>query len=367
MERTVLLVHNTVTGDFIADLSHLLAGGSGTDQIVGFGDATIQLSGAAEVKKGQRTGAQAWAMLEPNLVEVTLATADDTGRITAIMFSGVVLDVNWSDETGLIEVYAEQIRTLMQNRMTFGVFNHHEGDFKVKNVSREAAIRAILTRATEWGGNWPLPLDLPTGGAGGFSADVSRWDITTIEDLIVQLEKYGSEVRFAPYLTSALQLRHTVTVAPRIIGATTVVSVTAPRSPLRKYTAGKNGTRQVTGTFVTGKGMGSKIPYAGAGNAAGPPIPVRDSYRAASDISDQAVLQSYATADLAADRSPRVSVAFEIVPNERYPYLLFAPSRVLTVERHKHPVLPDDSTDYRVTQLRFDLSTDVLTPTLEVL
>lgn len=191
---------------------------------------------------------------------------------------------------------------------------------------------------------------MPAGGVGAFSTDISRWDITTIEDALVQLEKYGTEIRFQPTFTAARMLRWQVIVAERITTVTTVVSVTAAESPLLKYKVGKDGRGQTTGAFVTGKGQGSQLPYAFSGNAL-PGYPVRDSYRAASDISDVSVLQGYASSSIAANHDNRRHASFLIVPNDTYPHARFTPGALLTVERHGHRVLVDDTTTYRVVAL----------------
>lgn len=366
MRDVGLFLHDTMTGDFIGNMSHLIAGGTGTDQINSFGDATVHLSGFVKNRPGQWTPKQAWAALQGNAVTFTIATVNAFGAPVTVVGAYVLLTKHWRDATGQIEIYGEQIRTLMQHRLTFGVFNFADGDFTLTNVSRATAARAILERATAWGGWWGLPLTLPApGGAGGFSVDVSRFDAQSIDALLTQLEKTGTEVRFQPVIGAGLSLSYTVEVAPKLTGPVTAISSTAAKSPIVDYETSEDATRQVSGTFVTGNGMGSARPYAGAGGMAGPTIPVRDSYRAASDIDSVAVLQQVADAALAADRFPRVSVAFQVVPSTAFPLEQFLPKRRLQIDRIMHPVLPDSSETYRVLKLHFDLASDKVTPVLE--
>lgn len=365
MDRTVLLVHETITGNFVADLTHLIAGGKWTDQIVGYGDATVTLSGTTEVAAGQITPQQMWSLVVPNVHSISLARISDDGTVTAIMWAGVILTFGYSDESQLFELYAEQVRTLFQHRLTFPETNIGVGDFKIGGLSRGAAAAAILTRGTQWGANAALPLDLPpAGGGGSFSTDVSRWDITTIEDILSQLEKYGTEIRFTPTLTAALRLRYTVTAVARYATGTITLSVTAAESPLLKYTATKDGRGQITGAFVTGKGQGSQMPHRHATGPL-PGVPARTAYKSASDITDTGVLQAYATAAVAENRAYRGLHTFQVIPTPQTPFAAFTPGALLNLQRRNHPVLQDWDDVYRVIALAGDLASDILAPTVE--
>lgn len=358
---------NAFTGELGTDVTHLLAGGSADDELTTLGTGTVILQGDAEVEPGQATGKEIYAEIVTNWSMLVATTRDDTtGVIQAVEFVGLVISNDFDDDSGQITIYAESLRTLMATRLTFGVANFVDGDFKLTSQSIQAAVAAILTRATAWGGNWGLPLDLPTGGTGRFSTDVLRSDITSIEDLLVQVEKSGAEIRFEPYITGTT-VRHRVKVARRLTGTETVLALMAERTPIRSYKEKKDGSRQVSGTFVTGNGQGSQRPYAWAGFAAGPPMVVRDAWRSASDITSQTVLQDYADSDLAADRAPRTLVSFDIVPSTEFPASWFVPSSLLTIDITGHRVLPDSRRTFRVLGMHHDFASSIRTPRIELL
>ena len=357
---------NAFTGQLGTDVTHLLAGGTADDELVGLGTGTIILQGDDAVAPGQATGKEVYAEIITNWSLVVVTTRDDlTGAVIAVEFVGLVLKRNFADATGQITIYAESLRTLMAHRLTFGVANFVDGDLTITSKSIQAAVNAILTRATAWGGNWPLPLDLPTGGTGRFTANVSRHDVTTIEELLVQVEKTGAEIRFEPYITGTT-VRHRVTVAKRIVGIETVLSLTAERTPIRNYEEEDDGTNQVSGTFATGNGQGSQRPFAYAGFAGGPPMVVRDVWLSASDITDKNVLEDYAKDHLDANRGPKQIATFDIVPSREFPASWFLPSSLLTVDVQNHRVLPDSRRTYRILGTHHDFASSIRTPRIEV-
>ncbi|MDR2294680.1 MAG: hypothetical protein LBE05_05700 [Microbacterium sp.] len=358
-------LHDSVTGDFRHDLSHLLAGGSADDALAGTGSGTVTLQGNAVLPAGVMTGAQAYAAIKDDgASEIVIGMRDASGVVVSIGFAAYVMK-KWVSNGQITLTVDQAPRRFMTERFTFCMSDFASGDFQIIGKSIEAAVASVIARSMLCG---PLPIDIgPTTGSGGFTADVSRWEITTMEDLLVRIEKYGAEIRFEPYLTPTRQLRFNVRVATKITGPVRVISVTAAATPIVDYEAGTDSRRQLTGTFVSGKGMGSRLPYGWAGTGADPGAPIRDAYRSGADTDNTNVLMAAAASDLNNNRHAREMATFSVIPSQDFPLSNFAVTRRLTVERRGHPILPDSDQTYRITGNHIDLSTRKITPTLELM
>lgn len=304
-------IHNTISGAKLLDVQpssgswrRALGGG-------GSGSHTLQLRA-----KGDEVPADVARQLsEPNAASLAVRW-DDT-----CLYAGAVINAKYDRSSGALTIgHNEGIREILRNRTTFGVDattgigpGYAGGDLIVSARSAPATVRAILRRWLGNGGIAELPIDLPADGAGPVSFTWRRWDFHMIDDLLGQVEKLGYEIDFRPYITPAGVLRYQTVVAPTITAGLLEFTVTAERTPVTDLTVTRDGSKQLTGVFVLGKGTEDKMVKGGAGNQAGPMIPVRDAVRSMKDVADVARLNEMAMADLLAHRYPTEQWDFSLV------------------------------------------------------
>lgn len=265
-----------------------------------------------------------------------------------VVYAGLVLGGEYERATGRLELKHVELRHIWSQRMTFGVYNYQDGDLTVSGRSHGGAVRAIVARGMQWGGIWPLPVDLPPDGVGGFSAEWKNYQALLIEDLLQQVEKEGVEVDFRPYLTAAGNLRWETRVGSPITGATTVLNVTAPESPVVGLKVKFDGSKQLTGVFYGGNGTEADMLTAGTAGYPGPLSPVRDAFRSAKDVTDLTRLQALAAADLAANRAPIRQLSFEVVVGEALSAADVQPGSIVPLEFYGDSFMSDGAYPHRV-------------------
>jgi hypothetical protein len=300
-------IHNTISGAKLLDVEpsdgswrRALGGG-------GQGQHTLQLrEGKQEI--GSSVARQ---LSEPNQASLAVRWND------TCMYAGTISRAVYARGTGALTAHHnEGIRELLRNRTTFGVGGGYGGgDLIVSNRSASGAVRAILYRGAggEWGSTWDLPIDLPADGAGSISFPWRRWDFHMIDDLLGQIEALGYEVDFRPYFTAGGSLRYQTIVASKITAGTHEFVVTAEKTPVTGLTVTRDGSKQLSGVFVLGKGSEDKMLRGEAGFVGGPTIPVRDAVRSRKDVASTARLDEMAMADLLEHRSPTEQWDFSLV------------------------------------------------------
>lgn len=305
-------IHDTISGAKLLDVQpssgswrRVLGGG-------GQGQHTLQLRAAGEGLP-QNVARQ---LSEPNAASLAVCWDD------ACLYAGAVIDVGYARSSGVLTLgHNEGIREILRNRTTFGVGaisgigpGYGSGDLVVSGRSAAGAVRAILQRgAGQWGGLWALPIDLPPDGAGPISFTWRRWDFHMIDELLEQVEALGYEIDFRPYLTAAGALRYQTVVSSKITAGTLEFVATAEKTPVTGLKVKRDGSKQLTGVFMLGKGTEDKMLKGGAGNFPGPTIPVRDAVRSQKAVADVDRLNEMAAADLAAHRYPVEQWDFSLV------------------------------------------------------
>lgn len=300
-------IHNTISGARLLDVQpsdgswrRVLGGG-------GSGQHALQLRAAGE----ELSPDVVLQLGEPNAASFAVAWNG------SCLYAGTVIDDDYAESTGAYTIsHNEGIRDLLRNRSTFGVGGGYaDGDLVVSNKSASGVVRAILERGAGgmWGPTWDLPIDLPADGAGSISFTWRRWDFHTIDDLLVQVEKLGYEIDFRPYFTAGGALRYQTVVASKITAGTFEFNIKAERSPVTNLHVKRNGSKQLSGVFVLGKGSEDKMLRGEAGFMDGPVIPVRDAIRSMKDVGDADRVNEMAAADLAANRKPIEQWDFSLV------------------------------------------------------
>lgn len=328
-------VHNTISGAKLLDVQpsagswrRVLGGG-------GSGQHTLQLRAGGE----ELSPSVARQLSEPNQASIAVRWGDKC------LYAGTIATCRYSRDTGTLTLnHNEGIRELLRNRTTFGVGGGYvDGDLVVTNRSAAGVVRAILIRGAggAWGGTWDLPIDLPADSSGSISFTWRRWDFHMIDDLLGQVEALGYEVDFRPYLTAAGVLRYEVVVGSRITAGNLEFHATAEKTPVTGLTVTRDGSKQLSGVFVLGKGSEDKMLRGEAGFMAGPTIPVRDAVRSRKDVNSSARLTEMATADLSQNRYPTEQWEFSLVADDSWSVGALVPGVGMTMLTSGDEFIPD--------------------------
>lgn len=223
-----------------------------------------------------------------------------------------------------ITVPGRGIRTFAAERSTFGVNNYPAGDLNIVGRTHAAAASLIWERLTQWAPEWATLVDRPVNAPGTYSRDIKRDEMATGESLFQAIEAQGYEIGFRPYFTPTYAVRWQMQVQPRItVGAAVEVPLSVEKPVAKGVQITEDSLKRLTGVFYVGGGHGEDTVTAWAGNPNGRPI--RDSFRYAKDIKDQAALQAMANAAFAVEKDPveqwslSVDVGTEFSPERAAP------------------------------------------------
>jgi len=229
---------------------------------------------------------------------------------------------------GTFDVSGRGIRTFAAERSTFGVNNYINGDLTIATRTRSAAASLIWQRLTQWNPEWNLPVDVPANASGTYSRTIKRDEMVTGESLFRAIEDQGFEIGFRPYFTASYGVRWQLLVQPQIaIGSAIDVPLSVEKPAATGVTVTDDSSKRLTGVFYVGQGHGEDTITAWAGSPNGRPI--RDSFRYAKDIRDQAALQAMADAAFAAERLPVRQWSLSVDAGEDFSPALVAPGRLL--------------------------------------
>lgn len=277
---------------------------------------------------------------------------------THVLGAWKIDDWDYEQDTATVTVTGVQLRNEGQWRMTYGVSAYEAGTLAIVNRSGSGAVRAVLARFMQWAPEWGYPIDLPADGAGSISSTWEFWKKFTIDDLLTQIEEYGYEIVFRPYLTEGRQLRHETLVAPAVSVGTSFFNLQAEQSPLGGIGYKLSGVEQITGGQGLGGGSGQDQAVAWAG---GPPylIPIRDAKRTFPDLVG-AQLQAATNAWVAAARNPIVQWrARTFTVSDEWPAYHAAVGRGWMFDTKGHPIYPDGRHALRVISCSGSMSNQI--------
>lgn len=233
------------------------------------------------------------SLLAPNARTLTVCWGE------VPVYAGVVLKSTYNRDSRTVSVDHSEIRTLMKNRLTFGVQDYTSGDLTITAKSGSGAVRAITQRSVQWSSDWALPIVHSADGVGQISKTWRWYEVVTIEDCLGEIEKEGWEIDFYPTFDSTRKLSHVVRVGKPITGNLIDFNMTAASMPVTDLSVVTDGASQLTGVFVTGNGTGVDIVSGWAGNSGSTGIPIRDAPRSGNSEQSVAALTRIAEAYLA--------------------------------------------------------------------
>lgn len=349
-------IHNTITGAKLLDIEP--SSGSWR-RALGGGGQGLHVVQLRDGRNEDITPALARQLSEPNQASIAVRWND------TVLYAGTITRAVYAIGTGALAIHHEEgIRGLLRNRTTFGVGGGYAGgDLVISGRSAAGAVRAILFRGAggTWGASWDLPIDLPADAAGGVSFTSRRWDFHLIDDLLGQMEALGWEIDFRPYLTAGGALRYETIVGSRISAGSLEFVVTAEKTPVTGLTVTRDGSKQLSGVFVLGKGSEDKMLRGEAGFVAGPVIPVRDAVRSRKDVASAARLDDMAMADLVEHRYPTEQWDFSLIAEvddevELLDVAALIPGVTLRMLTSGDEYIPDDTHSMRMLAVSGDLS-----------
>lgn len=332
-----LHVHDTITGDQLMRVHP--EDGRWTSRLTGYDDSswTFRL-------RDKDTGLprdMVRSLFQPNARMLVLSEGNHVKSATVITERG------YADNDGVLTTRGEGINLFEQQRLTFGVANYGDGDLSIVNRSYSGAVRAILQRMMQWGGLWPLPIDLPADGAGPYSKDVKRWDFYLIADLLAEIEAEGQEIYRRPYFAGT-QLRFQTLVGSEIVrGSSSDLPVSVRQSRVSNLRVTEDGSNQLTGAFAIGEGTEMDTVTGFAWAMAGELSPVRDAAVQQKQTADVSALNRVAYAELAKRRNTRKEWAFDVVTRGLRADAT-APGAVLNMDVRENTFIPDGLYGQRV-------------------
>ncbi|MBQ9918012.1 MAG: hypothetical protein IJO71_12545 [Microbacterium sp.] len=256
-----------------------------------------------------------------------------------------------------VEMRAAQFRA----RLTYGVGGYLSGSLAVSNRSASGAARAIILRAVQWGPGFHIPIDPPPDGAGSFSASWPWYQHLTIEDLLQQVEKTGSEIYFRPYRAESGAARYETLVGQPVISTTYDLPVSAELGSVSGLADDEDGARMLTGVQYQGNGSDQDAVYAGAVwdqifPGGQPTFPIRDVLRTAKDVTDAGVLGKIALADLRRDHKPAESQQYLLRMGDTVSAVWGRPGTLLAAKRRADEWSDGGTITHRVISCRTNLT-----------
>lgn len=292
------------------------------------------------------------SLLAPNARTLTVCWGETP------VYAGVILKSTYNRDSRTITVDHSEIRTIMKNRLTFGVQDHLTGDLTITNKSGSGAVRAITQRSVQWSADWALPIVHSADGAGTISKSWKWYQVVTIEDCLGEIEKEGWEVDFFPTFNSSRTLSHVVRVGKPITGGLVDYNLTADAVPVTGLSVVSDGASQLTGVFVTGNGTGADIVSGWAGNSGSTGIPIRDASRSGNSEQNVAALTRIAQAYLDEWDLPVEQWSFSLNLSGESPLSVRPGEQVRLISRGDPWALDVDRT-FRVVALSGDMSLSV--------
>jgi hypothetical protein len=242
-----------------------------------------------------------------------------------VMYSGIILDFDWDEETGLLTLEHQDSEVIFGSRTTLGS-NGYSGDKPINNnlILKNFALSAIpawLVWASTEGptANYGLPiydglnritnaylLSLSTPGTWSFE----YWDyeLPFVDEAFDRLRQLGLEITLEPRVRNGLfelELR-----TGKLTGATYDFVLTAPKCPISKLRVRKTGRRRANVNYAVGKGseMDMKLTTSRA-TPSGPALELAEAYK---DVDDVGILQSHSNANLAKNNKALIQWDFDI-------------------------------------------------------
>ncbi|MEW2011465.1 hypothetical protein AB0300_18550 [Microbacterium sp. NPDC078814] len=351
-------VHDTFTGDRLFKLNPE-GSSSWTAKVSGVDESSLEFVAEAQ---GFDSRAEARAAFNDYFDADTRFLVVSWGdHIESATFNRVP---EYDMSAGTFKVTGRGIRAFANDRSTFGVNNYINGDLTITNRTHSGAAARVMARLTQWAPEWNLPVDLSADASGAYSRAVKRDEMVTGESLFQAIEEQGYEIGFRPYFTSTYSVRWQMLVQPQIaIGAAIDVPLSVEKPVATDVSVTDDSSKRLTGVFYVGRGHGEDTITAWAGSPNGRPI--RDAFRYAKDIRDQAALQAMSNAAFAAERFPVRQWSLAVDAGDDFSPMLAAPGRLLDMSVADDWWVADGTYRQRVVSVRGSYGSLTLRPEVQ--
>lgn len=357
-------VHETFRGRHLLDIAELIASSDQETEMLGTGSGThvLQLRGSGLYGAKPTDAERAYVRDLFRLWGSKIVVRKDGVTV----YDGWIAARRWNRYTGQVTLTTSEMRAAnFRVRLTYPVKRHLEGSLKVTGRGIAGAARAVVQKTIGWGGGFIMPIDLCEDSAGSFTADWPWYEHLTIEDLLQQIEKTGGEVYFRPYNNGDGDARYQMVAAPRVVGDTHVVPLSAPQSAATGLDDLEDGGDMLTGIEYQGSGSEQDALYAGSNwfdlfPDGQPPHPNRDALRFASDVTNLDVLRSIGLADMKRDYRSVDSRDFDLQMNDTVTAAWGLPGSLLEQKQIADEWNDDTPKTARVVSCRTVIGSDTL-------
>lgn len=355
-------VHDTFTGNRLVQLFPT-EDSTWTQHVAGIDDSTLTFIAedqGFDVPEGDRSEARAQFqdLLDADRRFLVVSWGDHIESAT------INRTPDYSLSDGTFTVRGRGIRTYASERSTFGVNNHVNGNLTITNRTHSGAAAQVMQRLMQWAPEWFLPVDLSADAPGNYSRSITWDEMVTGESLFRAIEAQGFEIGFRPYFTATKAVRWQMRVEPRItIGAARTVPLSVEQPAAANVHVVDDSSKRLTGVFYVGRGHGEDTITAWAGNPQGRPI--RDAFRYAKDIIDQAALDAMAAADFAANKDALRQWSLEVDVDDDFPPENAAPGHLLDMNVVNDWYLDDNTYRQRVVSSRGTYGSVTLHPEVQ--
>ena len=350
-------VHDTFTGNRIQRLYPV--DGNWTSKVSGVDESSLTFIAEAQGFDTRSEARAAFTNLFDADTRFMVVSWGD--HIESATFNRVV---DYDMANGTFTVSGRGIRTFAGERSTFGVNNYVNGDLTITNRTRSGMAAQIWQRLTQWNPEWNLPVDLSADAPGTYSRAIKRDEMVTGESLFRAVEELGCEIGFRPYFTASYGVRWQMLVQVQIaIGSAIDVPLSVEKPAATGVSVTDDSSKRLTGVFYVGQGHGEDTITAWAGDPAGRPI--RDSFRYAKDIGDQAALQKMADAAFAVERYPVRQWSLSVDAGDDFSPMLAAPGRLLDMAVADDWWIADGIYRQRVVSVRGSYNSVTLKPEVQ--
>jgi hypothetical protein len=259
-------------------------------------------------------------------------------------------DYDYDRDAGTVAVSAIDLLDFTEWRLIAGVGSDKSATLTITNRSAEGAVCAAFYQMMNIAPEWALPIDLPADDPGGFSGKWEFWKGPMIADVLKEIrDREGVEIYLEPRATALGGVRLKVLVGAPIVVGGVKFNLDAARSPIAGVHYRKDGKSQNTGLLGVGQGTGEDQHTRWAGGSY--IIPIRDTRKTFPDMTGDALQQATTTAFLA-NRNPVVQwdIGSFTIGDDWTPDMVL-PGRLLWLEIHDDPVIPDGVHAVRVISL----------------
>lgn len=281
------------------------------------GQTTFELGAAQDLSYSD------WhELIDPWRRTVDVAWKDDEAATPHLVFSGLMMGLNYNRPKQQLTVASAEVRALLARRFLFGVGTYEIGTRSINNRSMQGQIYQILKYATQGSLSsvWNVPLYFPPiPESGPHSQDYWNYLFQNAEQMITAWQDAdgGPDLHFEARKTGKVRDWVVRTGTPRLTGPIREFFASGDEQNAFNVTQATDGSMLRTGTFAVGNGSEEDILHGEAATVAVPGgYPSLDVVDQHKQIDDIPTLDSLAAAAVEATRTPVMQTSFDVLARD---------------------------------------------------